>query len=72
MINQINKLDTKRWYLTEGDNVFLFSKVKENLYFSTGQPSLKCFLTEDELKIEVDSIKGNGFYEESLKENMKQ
>ena len=70
MINQISKLDTKRWYLVEGDNVFLFGKVAENRQLTTGQPSLKRFLTEAELKIEVDSIKGDGFYNESLTENM--
>ena len=70
MINQINKLDTKRWCLIEGNNVFLFGKVEENLQLTTGQPSLKCFLTEAELKIEVDSIKGDGFYDESLTENI--
>ena len=71
MINQISKLDTKRWYLIEGDNVFLFGEVRESLQLTTGQPSLKSFLTEGELRLEVDSIKGDGFYDESLTENMK-
>ena len=70
MITQIYKTTSKRFYLIERDGVFDFGHVKKGNVLTTGKPYLRNYLTEEELKNKVDSIKGDGFYYESLTENM--
>ena len=70
MITQIYKTTSKRFYLIEREGVFDFGHLKKGNVLTTGKPYLRNFLTEEELKSEVDNIKGDGFYEESLTENI--
>lgn len=70
MITQIYKTTSKRFYLIEREGVFDFGYLKKGNVLTTGKPYLTNYLTEEELKNKVDSIKGDGFYDESLTENI--
>tara|TARA_R110002126_G_scaffold273819_1_gene418413 strand:- start:43 stop:255 length:213 start_codon:yes stop_codon:yes gene_type:complete len=70
MITQIYKTTSKRFYLIEREGVFDFGYLKKGNVLTTGKPYLRNYLTEEELKNKVDSIKGDGFYDESLTENI--
>ena len=70
MITQIYKTTLKRYYLIEREGVFDFGHVKKGNVLTTGKPFLLNYLTEDELKNKVDSIKGVGFYEASKEQGI--
>ena len=71
MTIQIKKIDLERYYLIQNDtDVFLFGYVQEDRVLTSGQPYLETYLTEDELRVAVDAIKGSGHYENSKDEEI--
>ena len=65
MAKIINKTDSKRFYMVSDrrfKNIYV-GHVELGKELSTGQKMLECFLTEDELKTRVNSLKGENYYE---------
>ena len=70
MSKSIIKPTDKVWYLASSSDraIMHCGFVEENQVVTTGQPILEEFATEALLRARVDSLKGNGYYQDNFYE----
>ena len=70
MAKSIIKPTSKTWYLASSSDrsIIHCGFVDENQVVTTGQPILEEFATEELLRTRVDSLKGDGYYQDNFYE----
>ena len=72
MAKSIIKPTSKTWYLASTSDMAVIhcGFVDENQVVATGQPILEEFATEELLRARVDSLKGDGYYQDNFYEEV--